>query len=463
MSEHDLSARTHPFRLGPLARSRVSTSHPAMRCRFECVDASGGQVTPGMTLAEYLRIDRTRIHALTGPLWIEGAEPGDVLQVDVLSTRHCGWGWTSIVEGLGFLKDRFHEPYLFHWLLEGDSTRSLLPGGRACAAIPRRHGRSARRRRQLSHPSPRPLRRQPRCARTLRRIVALSAGLQRRRALQLRRWPRGTGRWRGLHQRHRVPARRDAALQSAQAVSRSPALSSKPANVLLPTPPLTPGSLSNLAPTRRNCARRNQPHDRSARQPLGIQRGPCLSALQRGSQAAPQPGCQRAHVYRQRRHQQTDPAGQGALSTRMTINDPDVIAELEALYPEYEHALVTNDVEKLVAMFWAWSSRSCASALPKIFTDQKSWKHFANAPAANLARTVKRLDIVSFGRDFASITLEFERDHRRQDRARPTEPGVGALSRRLAHRAGPCLATCPEFAESAPNSVQIARGHRHNL
>jgi acetamidase/formamidase len=95
--------------------------------QIECVDASGAQVRPGMTLAEYSAIDRTRIHALTGPLWIDGAEPGDVLQVDVLSTRHCGWGWTSIVEGLGFLKQRFHEPYLFHWLLEGDSTRSLLP------------------------------------------------------------------------------------------------------------------------------------------------------------------------------------------------------------------------------------------------------------------------------------------------------------------------------------------------
>jgi hypothetical protein len=37
----------------------------------------------------------------------------------------------------------------------------------------------------------------------------------------------------------------------------------------------------------------------------------------------------------------------------MTINDPTVIAELEGLYPEYEQALVMNDVEKLVAMFWA--------------------------------------------------------------------------------------------------------------
>ena len=95
--------------------------------QIECVDASGGQVVPGINVAEYLGIDRTRIHALTGPIWIEGAGPGDVLQVDVLATRHGGWGWSSVVEGLGFLKDRFREPDLFHWLLEGEATRSLEP------------------------------------------------------------------------------------------------------------------------------------------------------------------------------------------------------------------------------------------------------------------------------------------------------------------------------------------------
>jgi len=94
---------------------------------FECVDASGGQVQPGMTVDEYQQIDRTRIHALTGPVWIEGAEPGDVLQIDVLATQHRGWGWSSIIEGLGFLKERFRTPYLFHWQLDGNETRSLFP------------------------------------------------------------------------------------------------------------------------------------------------------------------------------------------------------------------------------------------------------------------------------------------------------------------------------------------------
>jgi acetamidase/formamidase len=126
MTEHVLSAEpTHSL----WDRSLKPRLHIELgdEVQIECVDASGGQVAPGSTLPEYLSIDRTRIHALTGPIWIESAEPGDVLQVDVLATRHGGWGWSSVVEGLGFLKDRFREPYLFHWLLEGEATRSLEP------------------------------------------------------------------------------------------------------------------------------------------------------------------------------------------------------------------------------------------------------------------------------------------------------------------------------------------------
>jgi len=126
MTEHALSAEpTHSVwdrSLPP--RLRIESGDEVA---FECVDASGGQVRPGMTTAEFLAIDRTRIHALTGPVWIEGAEPGDVLQIDVLATRHSGWGWSSVIEGLGFLKDRFREPSLFHWQLGGESSSSLPP------------------------------------------------------------------------------------------------------------------------------------------------------------------------------------------------------------------------------------------------------------------------------------------------------------------------------------------------
>lgn len=132
MREHRLSAEpTHSIwdrSLEP--RLRIKSGDQVL---ITCVDASGGQVRPGMTVNEYLAIDRTRIHALTGPIWIEGAEPGDALEVEVLATRHSGWGWSSVVEGLGFLKERFREPFLFHWQLEDESTRSLFP-----AAVPLR-------------------------------------------------------------------------------------------------------------------------------------------------------------------------------------------------------------------------------------------------------------------------------------------------------------------------------------
>jgi acetamidase/formamidase len=126
MTEHVLSAAPTHSVWDRLLKPRLEVA-PGDEVQIECVDASGGQVAPGMTVAEYLRIDRMRIHALTGPIWIDGAASGDVLQVDVLATRHSGWGWSSIVEGLGFLKERFKEPYLFHWLLEGDVTGSLAP------------------------------------------------------------------------------------------------------------------------------------------------------------------------------------------------------------------------------------------------------------------------------------------------------------------------------------------------
>lgn len=93
----------------------------------------------------------------------------------------------------------------------------------------------------------------------------------------------------------------------------------------------------------------------------------------------------------------------------MTINDPEVIAELEALYPAYERALVTNDVEKLVTMFWAGPQVMRFGVTENLYGPGELEAFRKARPSANLARNLQRLDIVSFGRDFASITLEFER------------------------------------------------------
>jgi acetamidase/formamidase len=126
MTEHRLSAEPIHSRWNRDLAPRLTVA-PGDTVRMECQDASGLQVRPGMTVAEYQTINRDRIHALTGPIFIDGAEPGDVLEVDILEVAHRGWGWSSIIPGLGFLKERFSKPYLFLWELDGDESRSMAP------------------------------------------------------------------------------------------------------------------------------------------------------------------------------------------------------------------------------------------------------------------------------------------------------------------------------------------------
>ena len=100
---------------------------PGDTVEIQTKDASDGQVSAGMSLAEFACIDKTRIHALTGPIAILGAEPGDALEIEILSYRHEGWAWTSIMPTLGLFGDQFTEPFLHVWKLEEAETRSI-PG-----------------------------------------------------------------------------------------------------------------------------------------------------------------------------------------------------------------------------------------------------------------------------------------------------------------------------------------------
>jgi acetamidase/formamidase len=126
MAEHTLSAEPTHSRWNRNLRPRLEIAS-GDTVHMECADASGGQVYPGMAAKEYLGIDRGRIHALTGPIAVHGSEPGDTLEIEILEVQHKGWGWTSIIAGLGFLKERFPGPLLFHWDLEAKVTRSLSP------------------------------------------------------------------------------------------------------------------------------------------------------------------------------------------------------------------------------------------------------------------------------------------------------------------------------------------------
>ena len=68
---------------------------PGETVQFETIDASSGQLTQTSTATDLERLDLGRVNPVTGPVWIDGAMPGDALKVTILSLRPSGWGWTG--------------------------------------------------------------------------------------------------------------------------------------------------------------------------------------------------------------------------------------------------------------------------------------------------------------------------------------------------------------------------------
>jgi formamidase len=71
------------------------------------------------------------IHPLTGPVYVKGAQPGDVLEVEFLDIIPQPHAFTAIIPGLGFLRDIYTAPFLVHWQMsDGWATSAQLPGVR---------------------------------------------------------------------------------------------------------------------------------------------------------------------------------------------------------------------------------------------------------------------------------------------------------------------------------------------
>ena len=113
------------FKPAVVARSG-STVH------FECLDSSGGQLGTGSTVADVVNLDFAKVNPVTGPVYVEGAEPGDVLKVEIREFVPSGIGWTAVIPGFGLLADQFAEPALHVWKYDpGTMAPSLFgPGGR---------------------------------------------------------------------------------------------------------------------------------------------------------------------------------------------------------------------------------------------------------------------------------------------------------------------------------------------
>jgi formamidase len=98
---------------------------------LETRDALDGQFGPGTTVADFASLDVGAVHPLTGPVFVKGAAPGDILEIEFTDIIAQPVAFSAIVPGLGFLRDVMTEPFLVHWQIrDGWATSREIPGVR---------------------------------------------------------------------------------------------------------------------------------------------------------------------------------------------------------------------------------------------------------------------------------------------------------------------------------------------
>lgn len=113
----------------------VVTVKPGDDFIIECYDWTGGQIKNDNNAADVRDVDLSQVHFLSGPVGIEGAEPGDLLEVDILDIgafSNSLWGFNGFFSkknGGGFLTDHFPEAQKSIWDFNGMFTKSRhVPG-----------------------------------------------------------------------------------------------------------------------------------------------------------------------------------------------------------------------------------------------------------------------------------------------------------------------------------------------
>ena len=101
---------------------------PRQTVEVETIDASGGQLGPDSTLEDLAALSFDKVNPVTGPIFVEGAEPGDAVAVTFLDFKPSGWGWTANIPGFGLLADQFPDAALHIWKYDNVSMAPALFG-----------------------------------------------------------------------------------------------------------------------------------------------------------------------------------------------------------------------------------------------------------------------------------------------------------------------------------------------
>ena len=107
----------------------VATAKPGDVITFGTRDAFDDGLTRQSSAKDVAGLNLNLVHPITGPLFVEGSEAGDVLAVELVDVNPDKFGYTIIVPGFGFLRDLFTEPFLVRWdLTRNGATSPDLPG-----------------------------------------------------------------------------------------------------------------------------------------------------------------------------------------------------------------------------------------------------------------------------------------------------------------------------------------------
>ncbi len=96
----------------------VARASPGDDIVFETRDAFDDQFDWATTSDDVARCDLNRVHPMTGPVHIEGAERGDALAVTIVDIEPGPFGYTVVVPGFGFLRDIIPGPFIATWKLD---------------------------------------------------------------------------------------------------------------------------------------------------------------------------------------------------------------------------------------------------------------------------------------------------------------------------------------------------------
>lgn len=126
MAEHNLSAAQIHHNWD---NSRPPVLHAASGdiVHFDLPITGDGQVNEGSNVDEVVW-DFETIYNLAGPIYIEGAQPGDTLEVEILELEPGEWGWTTIIPELGLLPLDFPDAFLKIFDLRSRDRAHLVPG-----------------------------------------------------------------------------------------------------------------------------------------------------------------------------------------------------------------------------------------------------------------------------------------------------------------------------------------------